>query len=53
MLLLLILISMYFLPTIVAFIKKRRNAAAIAVTNVLLGWTGVGWCVAMIWAACK
>jgi hypothetical protein len=43
-------ILMYFLPAIIASKKKKRNATAIGVLNLLLGWTVVGWIVSLIWA---
>jgi hypothetical protein len=51
-LLLLLLISgaVYFLPAIVAWKRYHRNRLAIVVLNVLLGWTLVGWVVAIVWA---
>jgi hypothetical protein len=39
---------LYFLPSIIA--AKKRNAAAIIILNVLLGWTLIGWIVAFVWA---
>jgi len=39
---------LYFLPTFVG--QSKRNAGAIFVLNLLLGWTLVGWVVALIWA---
>jgi hypothetical protein len=45
--------ALYMLPTLVAFGRGARNAVAIAVLNVLLGWTGLGWCVALIWSFVK
>lgn len=44
------LISLYFLPTILANANKKRNADAIFVLNLLLGWTFIGWVVALVWA---
>ena len=41
---------LYFLPTIVALTLHRRNAAAVVLINVLLGWSFVGWIVALILA---
>lgn len=29
---------------------KKRNAGAIFVLNLLLGWTVIGWIVALVWA---
>lgn len=43
----------YFLPTAVAWATKNHNLAAIAVLNILLGWSFVGWVVALVWAFAK
>lgn len=43
-------LPLLMLPTIVAFCRGHHNAGAIAATNILLGVTGIGWIVAMIWA---
>ena len=40
----------YFVPTIVAYSNKHRNAAGVLVLNFFLGWTLLGWVVALIWA---
>jgi Superinfection immunity protein len=40
----------YFLPTIVAFARSKRDTAAILLLNFLLGWTVIGWVVALVWA---
>lgn len=42
---------MYWLPTIVAAIRKVPNAGSVIVVNAFLGWTFVGWVVAMAMAA--
>lgn len=44
------LMAIYFLPTIVGFGRKKNNAGAICVLNLFLGWTLVGWVVALVWA---
>lgn len=41
---------LYWLPTIIAFCRNHHNRTAIAVVNLLLGWSIVGWIVALIWA---
>lgn len=38
----------YFIPTIIGL--RKRNAAAIFMLNLFLGWTFVGWVVALVWA---
>jgi hypothetical protein len=50
-LILLILPGLYFLPTIVAGTRGHRQFSAIFILNLLLGWSGLGWIGAMVWAA--
>ena len=45
-----IIILLYFLPSLIAFARGHRNSAAICATNTLLGFTGLGWAAALIWA---
>jgi hypothetical protein len=40
----------YFLPTIIALVRKHGNTLAIFIFNLLLGWTLLMWLVALIWA---
>jgi hypothetical protein len=41
-------VCVYFLPTIVG--RHKRNAGSIFVLNLFLGWTLIGWVVALVWA---
>ena len=41
---------MYFLPSIVAFARSKRDTASIVLLNLFLGWTMIGWVVALVWA---
>ena len=41
---------LYFLPAIIAFARSKRDSASILVLNLLLGWTAIGWVIALIWA---
>jgi hypothetical protein len=41
----------YFMPTLVAWHKKNRDA--ILALNLLLGWTGLGWVAALVWGLVK
>jgi hypothetical protein len=43
-------VCLYFLPTIIAVARKVRNEASIGVINLLLGWTLVGWVIALAMA---
>jgi hypothetical protein len=45
--------ALYFLPTIIAVAQHRSNAALVAVVNVLLGWSLIGWVVALVMALTK
>lgn len=44
------LLSMYFLPALVAWKRSHRNASAIGVLNLFLGWTMIGWVGSLVWA---
>ena len=39
---------LYFLPSIIA--HNKQNFAGIFVLNFLLGWTVIGWILALVWA---
>lgn len=43
----------YFIPTIVAYANKKENATAILLLNLFLGWTFIGWVVALVWSFTK
>ncbi len=40
----------YTLPTVIAYNRDHENLPAIAMTNLLFGWTFLGWGIAIIWA---
>lgn len=44
------LFALYFLPYIIARYRKHKDATAISVVNLFLGWTFIGWVVALVWA---
>lgn len=43
--------AIYLLPTIVG--RNKKNSKAIFVLNLFLGWTFIGWIIALIWATTK
>ena len=49
----LIMLFIYFIPTIVACSRNHTNALAIFILNLFLGYTLIGWVVALIWAVYK
>jgi len=44
-------IGLYFLPALVAYSRKVPNMGSVFVINLFLGWTFIGWVVAMAMAA--
>ena len=42
------LILLYFLPTIIA--REKRDFTGIFLLNLFLGWTLIGWLIALVWA---
>jgi hypothetical protein len=43
-------ISLYLIPSIEADAREHKDAFAITLVNILLGWTIVGWFAARAWA---
>jgi hypothetical protein len=46
----LVAIVIYLIPGIIAIVRKHKHMPAIMLTNVIFGWTVLGWFVALIWA---
>jgi hypothetical protein len=47
----LILLVCYFIPAIVASCRHHNATGAIMVLNIFLGWTFIGWAIALVWAS--
>jgi hypothetical protein len=45
-----ILIVLYLLPTIIAVRKKHHKTVAIAIFNIVLSWSVLGWIAALFWS---
>jgi len=43
-------LALYFLPTILALIRKHPDTLAIFLLNFFLGWSFIGWVVALVWS---
>ena len=41
---------LYFVPSVVGFLRRKRNAPAIFALNLFLGWTFLGWVGALVWS---
>ena len=46
----LLLIPLYFLPTLIAAGRHCRNTGIVFLVNLLAGWTAIGWIVALVLA---
>jgi len=46
---LLVGLFLYLLPTIIAFKKRHQSKRSIFFTNLLFGWSVIGWVLALIW----
>lgn len=49
-LLIIVLSIFYFLPSMVAHSRGHHQEAPIFLLNLLLGWTFIGWTIALVWA---
>lgn len=45
-----LVLAVYFLPTVIGVSRQHNNLAPIFLLNLLLGWTLVGWVVALAWS---
>ncbi len=45
-----VVFGLYFLPSLVAVLRRHHNVVAIFVLNLTLGWTLLGWVAALVWA---
>ncbi len=50
LIILMIWLGIYFLPTIIAYSRNKDNRVAILLVNFLAGWTMIGWLVALVWS---
>jgi uncharacterized membrane protein len=47
---LIFVVVIYMLPTLLAFGREHPRRNDIAVINILLGWTLIGWLAVFLWA---
>ena len=40
----------YFIPGIIAAERRHKNTLATEVLNLFLGWSVLGWIIALVWA---
>jgi Superinfection immunity protein len=46
----LVIMFLYLVPTLIAAARHRQNRIVIFNLNLLLGWTLIGWVVALVWS---
>lgn len=44
------ILYLYFLPFTVAYARRHNCAKTVFLMNLLLGWTGLGWIILLVWA---
>lgn len=42
--------TVYFIPTIVAYMRQHRQALPIAILNLCVGWMVLGWIGSLVWS---
>ena len=45
-----IVLAIYFFPTLIAGIRRHPQEWPIFFTNLFFGWSVIGWCVCFVWA---
>lgn len=40
----------YFLPSLIALVRDKRDKLSIFLLNFFLGWSIIGWVVSLVWA---
>jgi len=51
--LIILIFALYFLPSFISFLRNHKNKLPIFLLNLLLGWTGFAWVVALVWSTTK
>jgi hypothetical protein len=46
-----LIVALYFLPAIIASRRNHHDKNAVFLLNLLLGWTFIGWVLALVWSA--
>ena len=46
-------VLLYFVPSILARVNRKREFGKIFLVNLFFGWTVVGWLVAIFWASTR
>ena len=50
LLLMIVVGLLHFIPAVIAFVRDHQSKWAILAVNLLFGWSGIGWIIALIWS---
>ena len=50
LLVLFLIVTAYFFPTIIAAARRKTGKAQVLIVNLFLGWTFIGWVIALVMA---
>jgi hypothetical protein len=53
LMLIIAMIVLYFLPSLIAYLRQHKNILAIFMLNLLLGWNVLGWVGSLVWSLVK
>lgn len=48
-----VILIVHFIPSYLAYSNNHPSKGLILVLNILMGWTGLGWIILLIWASKK
>ena len=43
-------LAVYFIPIIIAYVRRHNNFTAICLLTIFTGWTFLGWLASLLWA---
>ena len=43
-------LAIYFVPIIIAYVRRHNNFVAICLLNIFTGWTFLGWLASLLWS---
>ncbi|MCX5699758.1 MAG: superinfection immunity protein [Candidatus Omnitrophica bacterium] len=52
-LIIIVIFGLYLLPALIYFLRRNKNWMAVFLLNLFLGWTGIGWVVALVWSVMR
>jgi len=48
-----LVLVIYFLPSLIALLRRHKNMLAIFLLNFFLGWTIIGWVSSLVWSVVR